>query len=208
MFYPTSLVNISDTLSLKIPIPELIRPVYENLLAKNALTPFPFWAQIWPSAKVMTAFLQEQPEWIQNKRVLELGAGIGLPSFSIADQVAELLITDHDKDAVSLIEENILYVGLKNAKAKCINWNDFPYDLNAEVLLLSDINYAPDQFKPLLNLIHSCLIRHTIIILTTPQRITITPFAEALQPFITKSVVKSIEHSGQLVEIRLLLLSK
>jgi hypothetical protein len=72
---------------------------------------------------------------------------------------------------------------------------------------LSDINYAPDQFGPLRVLIQNFLAQGTIIILATPQRITVTPFAEALQPFIKHSVLQTVTHNGQVVDIRILILS-
>ena len=87
------------------------------------------------------------------------------------------------------------------------DWNHFPEDIEAETVLLSDINYAPDQFEPLLALIRKFLEQGSTIVLSTPQRITITPFAEALQPFIKRSVLQTVEEMKQAVDIRLLILS-
>jgi len=182
--------------------------VYEQLLAKDAATSFPFWAKIWPSAIALSSFLQAEPDWIEGKRVLELGAGIGLPSFSMVPHAAEMIISDHATEAVKLIEKNIQYLGLHHVNAMCLDWNHFPEDIEAEIVLLSDINYAPDQFGPLLALIRKFLEQGTTIILSTPQRISITPFAEALQPFIKRSVLQTVEEMKQAVDIRLLILEK
>lgn len=207
MQYPDKLVNVQDGLTLYVPDPEQVKPVYEEMLAKVAGTPFPFWARIWPSAIAMSAFLKTETDWIEGKRVMELGAGIGLPSFMMAAHAAEMIISDHAPDAVALIEKNIRYTGLQHVKARLLDWNDFPDDITAEVLLLSDINYADDQFEPLLILIRKFLEQGTTILLSTPHRINVNPFVTALQPFIKRSVLHTVAHMNQPVEIRILILS-
>jgi predicted nicotinamide N-methyase len=207
MSYPDKLIKIQDVLKLYVPDPELVKSTYEDLLAKDATTPFPFWAKIWPSAIEMSSFLTEERHWIEGKHVLELGAGIGLPSFMMAPYASTMIISDHAPEAVELIEKNIQYLGLQHVTAMCLDWNQFPADIKADTVLLSDINYAPDQFASLLVLIRNFLAQDTTIILATPQRITITPFVEALFPFIKHSVLRTTEHMSQIVDIRILILS-
>ncbi len=208
MLYPEKLMKIQDELSLYVPDPDLVKPAYESLYAKDATTPFPFWAQIWPSAKAMSSFLKEEPDWIKGKQVLELGAGIGLPSFSMAKYASAMIISDHAVEAVNLIEKNIQHLNLQHVKALCIDWNHFPDNIKAEIVLLSDINYAPDQFESLLLLIRIYLEQGTTIILSTPQRITTPPFLTALQPFINRSITLTVEHMKHTVDIGILILSK
>lgn len=208
MSYPETLQEIKEGFSLYVPDPEQIKQVYEQLRANDAATPFPFWAKIWPSAIALTDFLQQQPHWIQDKQVLELGAGIGLPSLRMAKQAAGMRISDHAPEAVELLQKNIQYLGLANTKAVCLDWNDLPEEIGADTLLLSDINYAPEQFTPLLALIRRMLAQGTTIMLATPQRITITPFAEAIQPYIKDSVLHSVVEKSQPVEIRILVLAR
>lgn len=204
MLYPTILFKTKHAPELYIPDPELVRKTYEHLLSTDSTTPFPFWAKIWPSAFAMIHFLREEPQWIKGKKLLEIGAGIGLPSFTVANQVKEIIISDHATEAVALMEKNIAHMQLANAKAMCFDWNDSPDGIQTEVVLLSDINYAPEQFPSLLKLIHLFLEQGTIIILTTPQRITITPFAEALMDFVKHSSLQVIDE----VEIRVWVLKK
>ncbi len=82
--YPLQLVTLNTELTLYVPDPALIQSSYQKLVAENTETIFPYWAKVWASAHAMTRFLQEEPTWIQNKIVLEIGAGIGIPSFCIA----------------------------------------------------------------------------------------------------------------------------
>ena len=207
MLYPDKLMDVQDGFMLYVPDPEMVKPVYEDLLSGDAATPFPFWARIWPSAIALSDFLKTETHWIEGKRVLELGAGIGLPSFMMAGYASEMIISDHAQEAVALIQKNIRHSGLQHVKAMQLDWNDFPDHIQADTLLLSDINYADDQFEPLLQLIRKFLEQGTTIHLSTPHRINVNPFVTALQPFIKRSVLHTVAYLQQLIEIRILILS-
>ena len=193
---------------LYIPDPEQVKPVYEKLLVIHPDLPFPFWAKVWPAAKAMTEFLLSHPDLTNNKKVLEIGAGIGLPSFSIASNISELIISDHDPDAVALLDKNIALLGLKNTRALLIDWNYFPPDLHADTILLSDINYAPEQFEPLLKLMKQWMESGATLVLSTPQRIMGVPFIEALTAYISFQTSCTIEEPGGMTDISILVLQQ
>lgn len=186
MQYPVQLIQINEALSLYLPIPGEIKPVYERSLQAVPETAFPFWARVWPSSRALTTFLEQNKELVKGKQVLEIGAGTGLPSFSVAPTAASVIISDHAPDAVELMKKNISFLGLANVKAMCLDWNQFPLTVKADTVLLSDINYVPEQFVPLFILIQRFLEEGTTVIITTPQRIMGIPFAEQLAPFIVR----------------------
>ena len=186
MHYPVQLIRVNETLSLYLPIPTDIRPVYEKSIQAVPETPFPFWARVWPSSRALTTFLEQNKELVKGKQVLEIGAGTGLPSFSVAPTAASVIISDHAPDAVELMKKNISFLGLANVKAMCLDWNQIPEELKADTVLLSDINYAPDQFGPLIKLIHRFLEKESTVVIATPQRIMGISFAEQLSPFIVQ----------------------
>ena len=206
MKYPTNLFNYQNKVAIYIPDPNTVKLTYERLVEKNASTPFPFWAKLWPSSLALTAFLQDQPKWVANKKVLEIGAGIGLPSFSISGIVSEVLISDHAKDAVELITKNINVLKLNNARAMMLDWNQFPDNISADTILLSDINYAPEQFEPLLKLLKRFLNDGSALILATPQRIMGIPFIESLLGYIKETHVHTIMEKQQPIDISILIL--
>ena len=206
MIYKTHLVPLLDDLTIYVPIEGLVKPTYEQQLINDTSTSFPFWAKIWPASKAMCSFLQKEAAYIKGKRVLEIGAGIGIPSFIIAKHALEIIMSDHAPEAVELIKKNIQHLGLTNVKAMCIDWNHFPENMGAQTIILSDINYAPEQFEPLLKLVRTLLDQGSTIIIATPQRITALPFVEAIQPFVKRSVLHSISEGEQLIDIRMLVL--
>lgn len=185
--YPITLKHISPEFSLWIPDAAAVKTLYENLKEQDPNLPFPFWAKVWASSKAMVAFLQEEPQWIENKKVLEIGAGIGLPSFSIANKVSNIIISDYDKEAVALANKNITHLNLSNCKALVLDWNDIPEHIIADTILLSDTNYNPTDFDALVISISKFLNIGCNIVLATPNRITTNPFIEKLNAFTHKT---------------------
>jgi predicted nicotinamide N-methyase len=205
--YPLSLVDFHDGLSLYVPDLELVKSTYQDSIIQNKNTAFPFWAKVWPSSKAMTTFLQSEISLIQSKRILEIGSGIGLPSFSIATHVSELIISDYSSDAVELINRNITHLNLPHAKSMRIDWNTISEDIHADVVLLSDINYNPDDFTPLLSMIQCFIAAGSTVIIATPQRIMTNPFVESIKPLIKRSFVIPVEEMNHVLDIGIVILS-
>jgi predicted nicotinamide N-methyase len=208
MNYPLQLIEIENGLCLYIPIPEMVKSTYEQLKVTDAKTPFPFWAMLWASSTALTKFLIEHPNWIADKIVFEMGAGIGQPSFTIAGNSKEIIVSDYNEDAVELINKNISHLGLMNAKGIIVDWNQFDCSTQADVILLSDINYAPDEFKPLIGVIEHYISKDAVIIIATPQRIMGAPFIQSLQAFIKHSQSESIVEEDVTVPINIYILYK
>jgi len=207
MLYPTTLVDFPGGLQLHVPDPDQVKPIYDQLIAINPDTVFPFWAKIWPSSLALTSFLQKETQLIRSKHVLEIGAGIGLPSFSISREASTLVISDYSTEAVALMEKNIEYLVLQHAKAIYLDWNHFPSDLTADTVLFSDINYDPEQFEALLTLIKQLLEKGATVIIATPERISAVAFAVKLEPYVSLSLLETVETAHQTIDIRIFVLS-
>jgi len=207
MSYPSEIISISNEISLYIPIEGQTKQTYELLKQKDSNTPFPYWAKIWASSKAMAAFLQKNPTWIQDKTVLEIGAGIGLPSFQNASTAKSIIISDYDRDAVVLMKKNINFLELKNVLAIHLDWNDFPNDIEGELVLLCDVNYAPSDFNALIKLIENLLNQNRILVLSTPERISSSKFMEAITPYIKQSFLETVRENGQTINVFIAILT-
>jgi len=208
MKYPNTLTHFQNGLSLYIPIEKEVKLIYEELVTVNNDTPFPFWAKLWPASIALTDFLLSNHKWVENKKVLEIGAGIGLPSFSIASIASEIIISDHANDAVALMQKNIEHLNLKNTKAACLDWNHFPEEIKADTILLSDVNYAPEQFDSLIKLLTRFLNNGSTLILTTPHRIMGIPFIEKLKQFIQHQSNNQVIEKNQITDISVYVFEK
>ena len=185
--YPITLEQISPEILLWMPDTASVKTVYEKLKEQNSNLPFPFWAKVWASSKAMVSFLQEEPHFIENKKVLEIGAGIGLPSFSIANKASNIIISDYDKEAVALVHKNVSYLNLSNVTSIVLDWNDIPEHIIADTILLSDTNYNPTDFDALVISINKFLNIGSSVVLATPNRITTNTFIQKLSAFIHKT---------------------
>ena len=64
----------------------------------------PYWAELWPSGVALAAHVVALD--LTGRRVLELGAGLGLPSLAAAVRGGEVLATDWAEDAIELLHWN------------------------------------------------------------------------------------------------------
>lgn len=167
-------------IKLFVPDPESVRKWYEQEKRRDLEAPFPFWAKVWPSAIAMASYLQQHPDIITGKKVLELAAGLGLPSIAAAHYAEKVCCSDYLEDAVDAARQNVLLNSLSNVECLVYDWNDLPDDLTADILLMSDVNYEPEDFDQLIAVFEKFLLRGTTIILTTPGRIMAKEFVSRL----------------------------
>ncbi len=168
----------------------------------------PYWSQIWPAAIGLCNYLAVNEALIRNKQVIEIAAGIGLPSFFIADVAAHIYVSDVNAAAVACLKQNISMQKLQNVTATIADWRSItPNDLHRkDVLLLSDVNYHPDYFDALHALLQLCFKHAVTVILSTPMR-TITPsFLIRLTQHIVTRNTYLIPHAKSLVEVQVITL--
>jgi predicted nicotinamide N-methyase len=208
MQYPIQINQIRAKKSIYIPDYEKVKEIYTSLLKLDPNTPFPFWAKLWPSSIALLDVLEAHPHLIQNKHVLEIGAGIGLPSLMMAGVAKSIQISDYDKEAVALLQKNIEHLQIQNAEALQLDWNTIPENMQPDVILLSDVNYDPAEFDVLITLIDKFLTQGSSIILSTPQRIMASPFVQKLEASIMERYEAMVDENGIQKEISILVLSK
>lgn len=113
----------------------------------------PYWAELWPSGLALARFVAELD--LGGRRVLELGAGLGLPSLAAALRGAEVLATDWAEDAVMLLRDNAARNGIE-LRAERVRWDE-PEPLHAgapwDVVLGADLLYEQRNADALLELL-------------------------------------------------------
>lgn len=145
---------------------------------------FPYWSKVWTAAYALAAFITAHPCYIENKKVLELACGLALPSLVAAKYASHIWSSDNVPNAAEVVKKSVTYNGFKNVTAAVLDWEKLSPEIVADVILLSDINYEPERFDALYNLLSLFLHNGTTIILSTPQRLMAKPFIERLLPFV------------------------
>ena len=195
-------------ISVYVPHLSAVQQAYEQGKKKNVQTPLPYWAQVWPAALALGEFIHQHPDYIHNKTVLELAAGLGLPSLIAAHFAQHVTCSDYIEEAVQVVQQSAQYNGLHNLRCRTLNWHHLPRDLAADVLLLSDVNYDPPEFEILYKIIKGFVERGTIVIISTPQRLMAKDFISRLLPWCTLQHQADVQHNGSAVPITIMILQK
>ena len=156
------------------PLPDDLKAAWQQ----QQFSHFPYWGKCWPAAVVLAEFLSKNSFLVRDKLVIELASGLGLPSLVASDYAKKVVTTDFLQDPLSFVDMSVRENGISNIETKIINWHAIPKELTADVVLLSDVNYNPDDFEALDRLIDFFLQQNTLIILSTPQRIVAKTFVE------------------------------
>jgi len=113
----------------------------------------PYWAELWASGVALAKVVSELD--VRGRRVLELGAGLGLPSLAAALRGASVLATDWADDAVALLRANAKRNSIR-LRVKRVRWDD-PEPLLREapweLVLGADLLYEQRNAEQLLELL-------------------------------------------------------
>jgi predicted nicotinamide N-methyase len=113
----------------------------------------PYWAEVWPSGLALAEAVAGLD--VSGLRVLELGAGLGLPSLAAALGRADVLATDWAEDAVALLRANAARNGIP-LRAERVRWDDPERLLREapwELVLGADLLYEQRNAEQLLDLL-------------------------------------------------------
>jgi predicted nicotinamide N-methyase len=146
----------------------------------------PYWAELWPSGVALAREVAALD--LAGRRVLELGAGLGLPSLAAALRGGDVLATDWAVDAVALLRENAARNGIP-LRVERVRWDEAgpllaraPWDL----VLCADVLYEQRNAERLVELLPALA---GDVLLADPGR----PFARAfLERFDAAEVVDGI----------------
>lgn len=175
-----------------IPNYDWLQHYYKEQRVNHPDLSFPYWAKVWNSSLALCHFLAEHPEYVKDKQVLELAAGLGLPSLMIQSLAQSVCCSDISEDAIALVQRSIQLNNGRDIQACVLDWNDLPNMPDAEIVLLSDVNYHEVALQKLYLLIRHFLENGSTIILTTPERIVARHFLQQLQSFQVEHVVQQI----------------
>ena len=103
----------------------------------------PYWADLWPSAKMLARSVVEENG--RGKRLLELGCGSGLVSVAAVIAGYDVMASDYYADALLFTRHNVQR-NVANAaiKTREVDWRDLPKGLGRfDRVLAADVLYEP-----------------------------------------------------------------
>lgn len=180
----SSYVFADTRVLLSTPETAAVQHQYQQEKAMDPAAAFPYWAKAWPSAEALCIFLAQHTQLVRGKRVLEIAAGLGLPSLYVSHFAKEVVCTDYVEEPLAFVQSSIQLNKLSNISTAILDWNRRDELPVSEVLLLSDVNYSPAEFDALFLLLEHYRNEGTSIILATPQRIMAKSFIERVLPWL------------------------
>jgi predicted nicotinamide N-methyase len=184
------------TVQAYIPSLKWVEEEYDN---EQQDTPAPYWAQVWPAAKALCKVIAAEPELIKDKTVLEIAAGLGLPSLLAAQFAKKVIATDYVDNAIELMKRSAEYNELNNMQCLVMDWNDMDKELKPDVVLLSDVNYDPIHFDTLYLLLSGFIQNGTIVLLSTPQRLVAKSFMDRLEQWCSRKYTIEVKHKDETI---------
>lgn len=137
----------------------------------------PYWADIWPAARMMAKVILREP-WEQfglPKTALEIGCGLGVAGLAALQQGFAVTFSDYDLTALRFAERNAKLNGFTNFSTLPLDWRYPPGDLKVPLIVAADLTYELRNIDPLLQLVRTMLAPGGTCMLTDPDR-TPAPF--------------------------------
>lgn len=107
-----------------------------------AATRLPYGVVLWPAAIALAHDLAARADALRGRRVLELGAGTGLPGIVAASLGARVVQTDRQELAMSVCRRNAALNGATGIEHRVADWTLWEDDSTHDWIVGSDILYA------------------------------------------------------------------
>jgi predicted nicotinamide N-methyase len=135
----------------------------------------PYWADIWPSARVLAGFIIRQRG--DGRSLLELGCGAGLVATAAVVAGFRVCATDYYEDALRFTSINVAANTGCLPETRLVDWRALPTDLGRfDVVVGSDVLYERAYGELVARAIDVILARGGEAVIADPGRIAAGDF--------------------------------
>lgn len=121
---------------------------------------------------------------IENKKILEIGCGIGLSSLVLNERLADITATDFHPEAKNFLEKNVLLNNKKEIAFHLCNWNDKIDSLGKfDLIIGSDLLYQVEHPKILASFINRHAEEKCEVLIVSPKRGYQNKFTKEMKTF-------------------------
>lgn len=132
----------------------------------------PYWARLWPSARMLAKVVLRE-NWEPYPRpvhVLELGCGLGLAGIACLARGLRVTFSDVDETALRFAATNARHNGYFDFSTLPIDLRCPPDDVKYPVVIGSDLMYEERLVDPLVRLLRAVLAPGGVCLITDPDR--------------------------------------
>jgi len=137
----------------------------------------PYWADVWPSARVLAERVATMP--VNERRFLELGCGAGLVSVAAAIAGFGVMATDYYDEALRFTALNVLVNTGTLIDTRIGDWRRFPHDVGRfELVVGSDVLYEQTHAALVAGVLDRTLTARGTAIIADPGRVAAPRFVD------------------------------
>ena len=132
----------------------------------------PYWAQLWPSARMLAKVVVRE-KWDAYPKplsVLEVGCGLGLAGVAALSRGLHVTFSDVDETALKFATDNARLNGFTDFDAIPIDFRSPPANVKYPIVIGSDLMYEERLVDPLVDLLEAVLAPGGICLITDPDR--------------------------------------
>jgi len=141
----------------------------------------PYGVALWPAAIALAQEVASRAAAFDGQRVLELGAGTGLPGLVAASLGARVVQTDRHELALSVCRRNGERNGIRTIEYRLVDWADWDDAGRYEWIIGSDILYGEAAHPHLRRIFAANLAPGGRVLLADPFRAASIRLLEALE---------------------------
>jgi len=170
-------------------------------LKAAGLMDLPYWAKLWDSSLLLAYFLGRQPV-VLGRRMLEIGAGLGIVGIYAALCGHQVTITDVNDDALHFARANALLNGVQHVEVSKLDWNDAAVGVTYDVIVGSEIVYDRQSYPALVEFLRRALAPGGIIFLAKNASLHAPAFfVELTKYFEFKQTTQTVQSDGESQQI-------
>jgi methyltransferase-like protein 23 len=141
----------------------------------------PYGLLLWESAVALAHELEQRPQLVAGRRVLELGAGVGLPGLVARRLGAHVYQTDKAEEALRVAARNERENGLSGIERFLADWTKWTHSDHYDVIIGADILYETKMQSALASIVRRSIAPHGTVLVADPGRPQAIAFLSKLE---------------------------
>ena len=155
----------------------------------------PYWGKIWEASILLAAYLIAQPV-VPERKILEIGTGLGVSGLFAAACGHDVTLSDHKKEIIRFIRANTLLNKLDNVPIINLDWTEPTLNQLYDWIVGSEVVYHRPTYDSLVQFFLQALKPHGTIFLAKSTSLPANAFFSKLTQYFKFKKLDKVIRSG------------